>query len=180
MGRALRRLVQGLSVLWGSATLVFLIFSQVPDPARAIAGQNERQEAMDAFRRVHGLDLPLGQRYLRFLGELSPWGPHESGWGLKAPSLGVSYFGERPVVEALMEALPATLLLAVTAMGLALVVGVSLGLMLAWRGDGPVARAVIGLATLGMSAPSFFVAILVAWLFGVVWHDMTGLPPSGG
>ena len=79
-----------------------------------------------------------------------------------------------------MEALPATLLLAVAAMGLALVVGVSLGLMLAWRGDGPVARAVIGLATLGMSAPSFFVAILVAWLFGVVWHDVTGLPPSGG
>ena len=109
MGRVLRRLAQGLSVLWGSATLVFLIFSQVPDPARAIAGQNERQQAMDAFRRVHGLDLPLGQRYLRFLGELSPWGPHESGWGLKAPSLGVSYFGERPVVEALMEALPATL-----------------------------------------------------------------------
>ena len=125
MGRVLRRLAQGLSVLWGSATLVFLIFSQVPDPARAIAGQNERQEAMDAFRRVHGLDLPLGQRYLRFLGELSPWGPHESGWGLKAPSLGVSYFGERPVVDALMEALPATLLLAVTAMGLALVIGVS-------------------------------------------------------
>mgnify|MGYP000748934435 CR=1 FL=1 len=127
MGRVLRRLAQGLSVLWGSATLVFLIFSQVPDPARAIAGQNERQEAMDAFRRVHGLDLPLGQRYLRFLGELSPWGPHETGWGLKAPSLGVSYFGERPVVEALLEALPATLLLAVTAMGLALVIGVSVG-----------------------------------------------------
>ena len=180
MGHVLRRLAQGLSVLWGSATLVFLIFSQVPDPARAIAGQNERQEAIDAFRRVHGLDLPLGQRYLRFLGELSPWGPHGGGWGLKTPSLGVSYFGERPVVEALMEALPATLLLAVTAMGLALVFGVSLGLVLAWRGDGPWARVVIGLATLGMSAPSFFVAILVAWLFGVVWHDITGLPPSGG
>ena len=128
MGRVLRRLAQGVSVLWGSATLVFLIFSQVPDPARAIAGQNERQEAMDAFRRVHGLDLPLGQRYLRFLGELSPWGPHDAGWGLKAPSLGVSYFGERPVVDALMEVLPATLLLALTAMGLALLLGVSLGL----------------------------------------------------
>lgn len=180
MLRVLRQLAQGVSVLWGSATLVFFIFSQVPDPARAIAGQNERQEAMDAFRRVHGLDLPLGQRYLRFLGELSPWGPQDTGWGMKAPSLGLSYFGERPVVEALMEALPATLLLAVTAMGLALMLGVSLGLALAWRGDGLVARAVIGLATLGMSAPSFFVAILVAWLFGVVWHDVTGLPPSGG
>ena len=180
MLRVLRQLAQGVSVLWGSATLVFFIFSQVPDPARAIAGQNERQEAMDAFKRVHGLDLPLGQRYLRFLGELSPWGPQDTGWGMKAPSLGLSYFGERPVVEALMEALPATLLLAVTAMGLALMLGVSLGLALAWRGDGLVARAVIGLATLGMSAPSFFVAILVAWLFGVVWHDVTGLPPSGG
>ena len=180
MLRVLRRWAQGLGVLWGSATLVFLIFSQVPDPARAIAGQNERQEAMDAFRRVHGLDLPLAQRYLRVLGDLSPWGPHDTGWGLKAPSLGVSYFGERPVADALMEALPATLLLAVTAMGLALVLGVAMGLALAWRGDGAVARLVIGLATLGMSAPSFFVAILVAWLFGVVWHDMTGLPPSGG
>ena len=88
---------------------------------------------MDAFRRVHGLDLPLGQRYLRFLGELSPWGPHDAGWGLKAPSLGVSYFGERPVVDALMEGLPATLLLALAAMGLALLLGVSLGLVLAWR-----------------------------------------------
>jgi len=84
------------------------------------------------------------------------------------------------VVDALVEALPATMLLAFAAMGLALVLGIVLGLMLAWRGDGPGARAIIGFATLGMSAPSFFVAILVAWGFGVVWHDVTGLPATGG
>ena len=160
---------------------MFLIVSQVPDPARAIAGQNERAEAIEAFRELHGLNLSLGQRYVRFLGELSPLGPTESdGWGLKWPGLGTSYFGGRPVVEALVEALPATMLLAFAAMGLALVLGIALGLMLAWRGDGPLARIVIGVSTLGMSAPSFFVAILVAWGLGVVWHDYTGLPPTGG
>ena len=181
MNRMLRQLAQGLGVLWGSVTLVFLIFSQVPDPARAIAGQNERTEAIEAFRELHGLNLSLGERYVRFLGELSPLGPMASGgWGLKWPGLGTSYFGGRPVVEALVEALPATMLLAFAAMGLALVLGIALGLMLAWRGDGPLARIVIGISTLGMSAPSFFVAILVAWGLGVVWHDYTGLPPTGG
>jgi len=180
MQRVLRQLAQGLGVLWGSVTLVFLIFSQVPDPARAIAGQNERAEAIEAFRAAHGLDLAVGQRYLRFLGELSPLGGHEGGWGLKAPSLGTSYFGGRPVVDALVEALPATMLLACAAMGLALVLGIALGLLLAWRGAGRLARAVIGVATLGMSAPSFFVAILVAWGLGVVAHDWTGLPATGG
>ena len=72
------------------------------------------------------------------------------------------------------------MLLACAAMLLALVLGIALGLMLAWQGDGPWARAVIGVSTLGMSAPSFFVAILVAWGLGVVWHDWTGLPASGG
>ena len=181
MQRVLGQLARGLGVLWGSVTLVFLIFSQVPDPARAIAGQNERAEAIEAFRAAHGLDLPLGARYLRFLGELSPLGPNDDGtWGLKWPGLGTSYFGGRPVVDALVEALPATMLLALAAMGLALTLGIATGLMLAWRGDGPVARGIIGVATLGMSAPSFFVAILVAWVLGVVWHDYTGLPATGG
>lgn len=181
MTRLLRQLARGLGVLWGSVTLVFLIFSQVPDPARAIAGQNERTEAIEAFRAAHGLDLSLPQRYGRFLAALSPIGKRPDGSvGLKWPSLGTSYYGERPVVEALVEALPATMLLAFAAMGLALLLGVSMGMALAWRGDGPLARWVIGLATLGMSAPSFFVAILVAWGLGVVLHDWTGLPATGG
>ena len=59
MQRVLRQLAQGLGVLWGSVTLVFLIFSQVPDPARAIAGQNERTEAIEAFRAAHGLEFGM-------------------------------------------------------------------------------------------------------------------------
>ena len=89
MPKALRKLVQGLGVLWGSATLVFLIFSQVPDPARAIAGQNERVEAVEAFRELHGLHLPFSERYLQFLGRLSPLGPlDDGGWGAEATELG--------------------------------------------------------------------------------------------
>ena len=181
MSRAFRQLARGLGVLWGSLTLVFLIFSQVPDPARSVAGQHEDPAAIAKFRLDHGLDLSLGNRYMRFLEQLSPVGARDDGqWGWKWPSLGNSYFGERPVGEALAQALPATLLLASAAMGLALLLGITTGLVLAWHGDGPLARAVIGFATLGMSAPSFFVAILVAWLFGVVWHEHTGLPATGG
>jgi peptide/nickel transport system permease protein len=181
MAGLFRRLVQGAGVLWGSLTLVFLIFSQVPDPARAMAGQNERAEAVAAFRAAHGLDLSVGERYIHFLAGMLPWGRKDVGsWGWKRPSLGKSYVGERPVVEALAEALPATMLLAVTAMGLALCVGIVAGLWLAWIGEGRVARWVIGFATLGMSAPSFFVALLMAWLLGHVWHAYTGLPVTGG
>ncbi len=67
-----RKLLQGLGVLWGAWTLVFFIFAFVPDPARQMAGQNERQEVVDAFRARHGLDRPLLERYGRFWTELSP------------------------------------------------------------------------------------------------------------
>ena len=61
-----RRVLHGLGVLWGTLTLVFVLFSMAPDPARQLAGQNESEEVVQAIRVKYGLDQPLPVRYARF------------------------------------------------------------------------------------------------------------------
>ena len=122
-----KRLWQGLGVLVGTLTLVFTIFAWVPDPARELAGQNEREEVVQAFRVKHGLDKPVFQRYITYMLNLVPF---DSG-GLRAPDLGISFITDRPVLDAIKDALPATLLLACVAMLFASVIGVATGLGIA-------------------------------------------------
>ena len=172
----LKRLWQGLGVLVGTLTLVFTIFAWVPDPARELAGQNEREEVVQAFRVKHGLDKPVFQRYTTYMLNLVPF---DSG-GLRAPDLGISFITDRPVLDAIKDALPATLLLACVAMLFASVIGVATGLGIAVNGPSKFGDLIISICALGMSAPSFVVAILVAWLFGYVLHSYTGLPMTGG
>ena len=108
----LKRLRQGLGVLIGTLTLVFLIFSFVPDPARELAGQNEREDVVQAFRVKHGLDKPVHIRFLNFIS------------GAVTLDLGNSYITDRPVTESISDSLPATILLAVVAMLFATIIGV--------------------------------------------------------
>lgn len=164
----LKRLRQGLGVLIGTLTLVFLIFSFVPDPARELAGQNEREDVVQAFRVKHGLDKPVHMRYLNFIA------------GAITLDLGNSYITDRPVTESISDSLPATILLAVVAMLFATIIGVAIGLWLAARGESRLGDFILSVCALGMSAPSFVVAIIVAWLFGYVLHSYTGLPMTGG
>lgn len=177
----LKRLWRGLGVLLGTLTLVFIIFSWVPDPARELAGQNEREEVVQAFRVKHGLDKPLHTRYVNFICDLSPLGrQNDGGWGLRAPSLGRSFITDRPVNDAIKGALPATMLLACVAMLFATILGIAIGLTIAIKGESKMGDVILSICALGMSAPSFVVAILVAWIFGYVLHSYTGLPMTGG
>jgi peptide/nickel transport system permease protein len=175
------RVARGAGVLWGSLSLVFVLFLFVPDPARQLAGQNESEAAVAAIRTKYGLDRPASERYLDFLGGLSPFRPDPTGnWRLQPPDLGRSYLTDRPVTAALADALPGTLLLASLAMAGALAAGITVGLLLAAHPGSRWDTAVLGAAALGMSAPSFVVALAVAWLFGSVLHAYTGLPMTGG
>lgn len=177
----LKRLLQGLGVLIGTLTLVFTIFAWVPDPARELAGQNEREEVVHAFRVKHGLDKPAFQRYATFMCDLVPIGSRDDGsWGLRSPNLGRSFITDRPVSGAIGDALPATLLLAFVAIFFAAIMGISIGLGIAINGTTKFGDIILSICALGMSAPSFVVAILVAWLFGYVLHSYTGLPMTGG
>ena len=177
----LHRLLQGLGVLLGTLTLVFVIFSWVPDPARENAGQHESEEVVHAFRVKHGLDKPLHIRYVNFLGDLIPFGECEDGSvGFRAPDLGISFEDSGSVNGKIRNALPSTMLLAFVAILFAAVLGISIGLYLAMRGPSKLGDLVLSICALGMSAPSFVVAILVAWLFGYILHSYTGLPMTGG
>ena len=164
----LKRLLQGLGVLLGTLTLVFFIFSFVPDPARELAGQAERESVVQAFRHKHGLDQPLHFRYISFISNAVQG------------DLGSSYMTDRPVMESIKDALPATLILASVAMFFATLFGILIGLVLALFPNSKMGDLVLSICALGMSAPSFVVAILVAWLFGYVLHSYTQLPMTGG
>ena len=150
-----RRVLRAAAVLWGSFTLVFLIFTAVPDPARQLAGQQADPEVIADLRARFGLDDPPLIRYWNALAALSPVGVRTAGqWGVRAPSLGRSFVHPRNVVSLLGEALPATAVLALSALALALLFGIPMGLWAARHPGGWFDRIVVGGSVVGMSAPS--------------------------
>jgi peptide/nickel transport system permease protein len=193
----LRKLVYGFLVLWGVVTLVFFLFNLSPgDPVRNLVGENASEEVIANMRRKFDLDLPVGQRYLLYLNDLSPLGVHNnressrvyfnpneySGYRigfanegkavyLKAPYLKRSFLSDKSVSSILAEVLPGTVVLAVVSIVLALIVGLLLGIAAALKKDGFYDRLILFVSALGMAGPSFFVAILIAWLGAVLWRD---------
>lgn len=176
----LKRSLHGLSVLWGALTLVFILFAFVPDPARQLAGQNEREEVVMAIRAKYGLDRPIIERYMDFFSGLIPVEYTSTGIQWTGLDLGRSFISDRPVTQAIQQSLPATFFLATLAMMFALILGITGGMLMAHFQGSWADRLLLGIASLGMSAPSFVMAIVIAWLFGSVWHHWTGLPMNGG
>ena len=197
------RLGQSLLVAFGVVTVVFFLFSVLPgDPARMMMGQQEDSELMEVIYKRYGFDKPLGEQYLYYLNDLSPISLHpESGFGrwdkeiysgkaigkigswtlaLKWPYLRQSFQRSGVSVGRILGGvLPNTLLLACSAILIAILLGIPMGLLAARFKDGALDRVLVLLSSLGMSLPSFFSAILIAWLFGFVWHEWTGLEMNG-
>ena len=189
----------GFLVLLGVITLVFFLFNILPgDPARMMLGQRADAESIEIINRDLGRDKPLGIQYLNYLNDLSPISLHNNSnpqsffflssdkysyatllrlgstsLVLKAPYLRRSYQSQRKVSEIIASAFPQTAILALVAMLFALLVGISLGVVSALHKDSWIDRTTLVLSTLGMSLPSFFAAILIAWLFAI--SSPTGL-----
>ena len=201
-----KRLLYGLLVLLGVVTLVFFLFNILPgDPVRMMLGQRADQESIDIINRDLGRDKPVGLQYLNYLNDLVPISVHNNADStnyffladdkyapyttllklgntsvvLKAPYLRRSYQSQRKVSDILRSAFPQTAVLALVAMIFALAVGVTLGVVSALHKDTWIDRLILVLSTLGMSLPSFFAAILIAWLFAYVLADWTGLNMFG-
>ena len=201
-----KRLLYGLLVLLGVVTLVFFLFNILPgDPARMMLGQRADQESIDIINRDLGRDKPIGMQYLNYLNDLAPISFHNNddpsdyfylapdkyapyttllklgstSVVLKAPYLRRSYQSQRKVSEVIATAFPQTAILAVVAMLFALALGITLGVVSALHKDTWIDRTVLVFSTLGMSLPSFFAAILIAWLFAYVLADWTGLNMFG-
>ncbi len=198
----IRKLGYGLLVLWGVITLVFAIFSINPgDPARMLLGQRVDEESLARVRKELGLDLSWHKQYLLYLNDVSPVSLHKtapveshlylqpgkyahttllqvgsSAVVLKWPYLRRSYQSRKPVTDIIREALPGTVVLALCAITFALVLGVFGGVVSALNKDTFIDGFNLFTAVLGMSAPSFFAAIIISWLGGYVWSEQMSLP----
>lgn len=175
-----RKILYGILVLWGVATLVFFLFTIVPgDPVRMMLGQRADEKDVQAIRHELSLDQSIGKQYVDYLNDLSVISYKDGKIVLKAPYLRYSYQSKRPVGTILSEAFPNTLILAFVSILFAFVIGVLLGVLTAIVNSDFLNRLTLFITTIGMSLPSFFAAILIAWLFGFVLESVTGLSMTG-
>lgn len=195
----IRKTGYSIIVLWGVVSLVFFLFNVLPaDPARLTLGQRSDLSSLANVRKELNLDKSIGQRYLLYLNDLSPVGIcandstakakydytsilslGKESLVLKKPYLGRSYRTKRLVSTVLAEALPGTALLALTAMAFATIMGIILGILAAfykgtWIDSGSLAASVAGI-----SMPSFFAGLIIAYVFGYLLHQFTGLDMTG-
>ena len=187
-----RRLFYGILVLWGVITVVFFLFNVLPgDPARMLMGQRTDISSVEAIKKDLGLDKSPTTQYLNFLNDVSPVSVHnisdpDNYWYLnnskypsaitlikisngalvlKKPYLRRSYQSKREVSDIIAEAFPKTLLLASASILIAMIIGIFLGVIAALYKDSPLDKALMVFSSIGMSVPSFFAAIIIAWLF---------------
>ena len=157
MGRyLLGRVGQAAFGLFIIVTLVFGLVRLTGDPASMYVDDFAPIEVQERVRARLGLDRPVYEQYGAYLA------------GLVTLDLGESFRG-RPVLNILLERLPATVSLAVAALGLTLVVAVPLGILSAVYRDSPTDTAARAIAMLGQSVPSFWLAIMLVLVFAVVW-----------
>jgi peptide/nickel transport system permease protein len=186
----------GAAVLLGVVVAVFFLFQGFGDPARMVLGQSGDAKTLDNIRKELYLDQPKWKQFLLYLDDVSPLCIHSREdiarkqlkglfigghmqIGLKWPYLRRSYQTKREVGAVLLEALPGTLVLATAAMILAVVLGIPLGILAALRANTWLDSTAIFSSVLGISAPSFFMGILIAYFLGFVCHGFTGLPMNG-
>ncbi|HRD56708.1 MAG TPA: ABC transporter permease [Ferruginibacter sp.] len=193
----LKKILYALLVMLGVAMLVFAMFQGFGDPARMIVGQTGDKKTMDNIRRDLNLDKPKWKQFLLYLNDVSPLALHNKeeiahkelkGFfigsenkqlAIKLPYLGRSYQTKKSTLSVLAEALPGTFVLAITAMAFACIIGIFLGVLAAVYKDTWIDNTAVFSSIAGISAPSFFMAILSAYFFGIVLHSYTGLNLTG-
>ena len=183
-------------VLLGVEIAVFFLFQGFGDPARLVLGQTGDSATINNIRRELYLDQPKRKQFIFYLNDVSPLSIHsnediqnkklrgffigrEPKFGLKVPYLRRSYQSKRDVLDVLADALPGTMLLAFSAMFIATVVGILLGVLAAVKHNTWWDTSAVFASVLGISAPSFFMGIVIAYVFGFVLSHYTGLNMTG-
>ena len=192
----IKKTFYAIIVLFGVVAMVFVLFQGLGDPAKLMMGQSGDKKTIANIKQDLYLDQPKWKQFLFYLNDVSPIAFHSdteikkkdlkgffvggnTKLGLKIPYLRKSYQTKKNVVTVLTEALPGTLLLAITAMFLATLAGILLGILAAIKKGSWVDTGAILASIAGISAPSFFMAIIIAYFFGVVLHPFTNLNLTG-
>lgn len=192
----IKKFVYGSLVLLGVVILVFFLFQGFGDPARLVLGQSGDSATIQNIRKELYLDQPKWKQFAFYLNDVSPLCIHskedieskklkgifiggETKAGLKVPYLRRSYQSKGDVLQVLMDALPGTIILALSAMLIATVFGILLGILAAVKQNTWWDTSAIFSSVLGISAPSFFMAIVIAYFFGFMFSNYTGLHMTG-
>ncbi|QHI36284.1 Dipeptide transport system permease protein DppB [Kordia antarctica] len=191
--------------LFGVVTVIFFLFNILPgDPAKMMLGQNQTEEQVAIVKKKYGFDKPLLTQYAYYLNDLFPLSFHSTTEEdytylsknkysatklftigntttvLKFPYLRESFQKSgKSVSQVIKETLPNTIVLAVAAISIAMLLGIIFGIISALYKDTFIDKTIQIISTLGMSVPSFFSAILFAWIFGFLLHEFTNLNMTG-
>ena len=179
----------------GRGKFGFCFISILPgDPSRMMMGQRENEEIRLAIQQKYGFDQPIHKQYLYYLNDLSPISLHSNNTNdftntknhmynifasftiskssllIKAPYLRSSFVRkDMSVASIISDTLPNTFILAFSAIFIALFFGLLLGVYSAIQQYKFVDQLLSVISVLGMALPSFFSAIIIAWLFGFLW-----------
>jgi peptide/nickel transport system permease protein len=159
-----RRLLYAVATLWVLSLIVFVMGALAPGgPVEAKLGQHASQEAVDRLKHQYGLDQPLPEQYVRWLG------------GVLRGNFGESFRDDQPVGKILLERYPITVRLGLMAAVIAVLFGVPLGLAAAVRSGTWIDRFATTLSLVGVSAPAFVILPLLVLLFSLRlrWFPVT-------
>ena len=200
-----KKVTYGALVLWGVLTLVFFLFNVLPgDPARMMLDKREDSNQLAIIKKKYGFDRSLGAQYALYLNDVLPLSIHHNSTTaftsltngkyqyaklvsiadyilvFKVPYLGESFVRTgMPVTIILGNTFKNTFVLALSSIVIALFLGLILGVFSALYKDAFIDKFILFISVLGMSLPSFFTSIIIAWFFGFVLHEYTGLNMTG-
>lgn len=194
-----------LLTLFGVVTVIFFLFNVLPgDPAQMMLGQNENLEQLKIVKKKYGFDKPIFSQYCLYLNDLSPVSIHSVNQkeysffdkkkytgiqlfktynvtiNLKFPYLRTSFVRQGKKVSTIISnTLPNTIVLAISSILIAIILGIIFGVFSALNKNSFIDIIIQFFSTVGMSLPSFFSAIIFAWIFGFILKDYTGLEMTG-
>lgn len=151
----LRRVVQALGVVFVLSVVSFVGVYQIGDPVQLLAHESATEQEIDAARERLGLDRPLHEQYLGFVGRMT------------VGDFGTSFVSSRPVIDVILERLPATIELTLAAFLISVVLGLPLGILAGLYPDSRGAHAIMATSILGFSLPAFWFGMMMIMLFSV-------------
>ncbi|NWG08217.1 MAG: ABC transporter permease [Chloroflexi bacterium] len=165
----LRRVIASIPVLFGILIVTFIIARVIPgDPCRAILGEKATAEICERFIELHGLDRPIHEQLFIYMGEV-----------LRG-DFGESIRFSMPVTRLLIERLPTTVELSISALLVSLVIGIPLGIISAVKHNSYIDVITMVWANIGVSVPVFLLGLMLAYVFSLLLKDTPfWLPPSG-
>lgn len=164
-----RRLLLSAPVLVGILFVTFALARLIPgDPCRAVLGERATDAICDEFIKRHGLDQPIPVQFMVYLSEISQG------------DFGNSIRFNRPITEMLVERLPVTAELSISALLIASLIGIPLGIISAARHNSATDVVTMVGANIGVSMPVFWLGLMLAYTFSILLKDTPlWLPPSG-